>query len=97
MAYLAASTSVVPQYCSFRSCSGAREEHRGVCFGSKLQNTLLISSLGRRKVNRTKRISKVHLFGCVAPVTAMAAGMCLSCCWDCHALLLCLRFSVFCF
>lgn len=95
MAYLAVSTSVVPQYCSFRSCSGAREEHR-VVFGSKLQNSLLISPLGSKKANRTTRISRVHWSGRVAPVTAMAAGMSLSCCWDCHAVLLCLRFSVFC-
>jgi hypothetical protein len=93
MAYLAASTSIVPQYCSVRSSSCAREEHR-VVFGSKLQNSLLISPLGSRKVNRTKRISGVHLSGRVAPVTAMAAGMCLSCCWDCHALKLRLRFRV---
>eukprot|EP00890_Picochlorum_soloecismus_P003604 jgi/Picsp_1/4244/NSC_01753-R1_protein len=72
MAYLAVSTSVVPQYCSFRSCSGAREEHR-VVFGSKLQNSLLISPLGSKKANRTTRISRVHWSGRVAPVTAMAA------------------------
>lgn len=95
MAYLAAYHTFVPQYCSFRSSPCAREEHR-VVFGNKLQNSLPISPLGSRKVNRNKRISRVHLSGRVVPVTAMAAGMCLSCCRDCHALKLRLRFRVFC-